>query len=243
MTNRYDVIVAGVGGMGSAACWQLARRGLRVLGLERYDIPHAFGSSHGVTRIIRLAYHESPAYVPLVRRAIELWREAGAAVGEPLLFTTGSLDAGPGGGAFFAGSLAACRAHDLPHEILDGGRDQPALPGYRLPATIAACSSRTAALSRVGAGDRCACHACTGAGADVRAREAVRRTGRRSRRRRAGADADRATYEAGRLILSPGAWISRPRPVAAHPGGARAPGARLVPAPASGGGFCPDGSR
>ena len=75
--NPYDVIVVGVGGMGSAACWQLARRGLRVLGLERFDIPHAFGSSHGLTRIIRLAYHESPAYVPLVRRAIELWQRGG----------------------------------------------------------------------------------------------------------------------------------------------------------------------
>ncbi len=86
MTNRvYDAIVVGVGGMGSAACWQLARRGQRVLGLERFDIPHAHGSSHGVTRIIRLAYYESPDYVPLLRRAFELWREASAAFGEPLL--------------------------------------------------------------------------------------------------------------------------------------------------------------
>ena len=77
MTNRYDVIVVGVGGMGSAACFHLARRGLRVLGLERYDIPNAHGSSHGQTRIIRLAYYESPAYVPLLVRAYELWRETG----------------------------------------------------------------------------------------------------------------------------------------------------------------------
>ena len=67
MTNRYDVIVAGVGGMGSSACFHLARRGLRVLGLDRYDIPNAKGSSHGETRIIRLAYSESPAYVPLLQ--------------------------------------------------------------------------------------------------------------------------------------------------------------------------------
>ncbi len=71
----YDVIVVGVGGMGSAACWQLARRGRRVLGLERFDIPHAMGSSHGVSRIIRLPYYEDPAYVPLLRRAYELWAE------------------------------------------------------------------------------------------------------------------------------------------------------------------------
>ncbi|MGI4946106.1 MAG: FAD-dependent oxidoreductase, partial [Janthinobacterium lividum] len=60
----YDVIVVGVGGMGSAACWQLARRGQRVLGLERFDIPHSMGSSHGTTRIIRLPYYEDQAYVP-----------------------------------------------------------------------------------------------------------------------------------------------------------------------------------
>ena len=76
MANRsFDVIVVGVGAMGSAACHHLARRGSRVLGLERFDIPHAMGSSHGINRIIRLAYYEDPSYVPLLRRAYELWRE------------------------------------------------------------------------------------------------------------------------------------------------------------------------
>src|SRR5687768_12379226 len=77
----YDAIVVGVGGMGSAACYHLARRGMRTLGLERFDIPHAMGSSHGNTRIIRLAYYEHPSYVPLLLRAFELWddleRESG----------------------------------------------------------------------------------------------------------------------------------------------------------------------
>ena len=71
----YDVIVVGVGGMGSAACYHLARRGLRTLGLERFDIPHTMGSSHGITRIIRLAYYEHPSYVPLLLRAFDLWDE------------------------------------------------------------------------------------------------------------------------------------------------------------------------
>ena len=62
LSARYDVIVLGVGAMGSATVYQLARRGKRVLGLERYDIPHAMGSSHGHTRIIRLAYYEDPSY-------------------------------------------------------------------------------------------------------------------------------------------------------------------------------------
>jgi len=86
---RYDAIVAGVGGMGSAAVYHLARRGKRVLGLERFDVPHDQGSSHGVTRIIRLAYYEHPSYVPLLKRAYELWRELQDAAGEQLLHITG----------------------------------------------------------------------------------------------------------------------------------------------------------
>ena len=77
----YDVIVLGVGGMGSAALYHLAKRGQRVLGLESYDIPHSLGSSHGLTRIIRLAYYEHESYVPLLRRSYELWRELQAKIG------------------------------------------------------------------------------------------------------------------------------------------------------------------
>src|SRR6187431_1043650 len=92
--ERYDVVVVGVGGMGSAALYHLARRGKRVLGLERFDVPHEHGSSHGLTRIIRLAYFEHPDYVPLMRRAYELWRELQAEAGEQLLHVTGIVEAG-----------------------------------------------------------------------------------------------------------------------------------------------------
>ena len=69
LPRRFDVIVVGVGGMGSAAAYYLARRGKRVLGIERFDVPHAYGSSHGETRIIRLAYYEDPSYVMMLQRA------------------------------------------------------------------------------------------------------------------------------------------------------------------------------
>src|SRR6185436_17260616 len=72
--KNFDVIVIGIGGAGSAALYHLARRGKRVLGIEQFGIPHEFGSSHGLTRIIRLAYYEHPDYVPLLQRAYQLWR-------------------------------------------------------------------------------------------------------------------------------------------------------------------------
>ena len=93
----YDVIVIGLGGMGSAAVYHLARRGRKVLGLERFDIPHDRGSSHGATRIIRLAYAEHANYVPLLRRAYQLWREIESEADERLLFITGGIDAGEEG--------------------------------------------------------------------------------------------------------------------------------------------------
>ena len=89
----FDAIVVGLGGMGSASLYQLARRGLTVLGLEQFSVPHVFGSSHGLTRIIRLAYFESPSYVPLVRRAYELWLELERSVDGRLFHRTGSVDA------------------------------------------------------------------------------------------------------------------------------------------------------
>src|ERR1700682_4037598 len=92
--NHYDAIVIGIGAMGSAAVYQLAKRGRRVLGLERYNLPHDQGSSHGHTRIIRLAYYEHPSYVNLLKRSYELWYDLEKVSGEKLFYKTGSIDAG-----------------------------------------------------------------------------------------------------------------------------------------------------
>src|ERR1700712_4844930 len=118
MTNGYDVIVVGVGAMGAATCYQLARRGVRVLGLEQFAIPHALGSSHGSSRMIRLAYYEHPDYVPLLRRAYALWDELEAMSGQKLLFRTGGLYMGPADGEIVGGSLQSARQHGLSHELL-----------------------------------------------------------------------------------------------------------------------------
>ena len=132
-TRHFDVIVVGVGAMGSATAYYLARRGVRVLGLERFDIPHTMGSSHGETRIIRLAYYEDPSYVMLLHRAYELWHNLEARAGEKLLWTTGSVDAGPADSWVFKGSLRSCLELDLAHEVLTAAEMHQRWPGYGLP--------------------------------------------------------------------------------------------------------------
>src|SRR5215470_4119354 len=101
---EYDVIVVGLGAMGSAAAYHLAKNGLRVLGLDRFHPPHNFGSSHGLTRIIREAYFEDPLYVPLVQHAYELWAELEKQSGQQLLLKTGGLMIGPADGALVSGA-------------------------------------------------------------------------------------------------------------------------------------------
>src|SRR5438876_11674914 len=98
MGPNYDVIVVGVGAMGASACWQLARRGVRVLGLEQFSLVHALGSSHGHTRMIRLAYYEHPDYVPLLRRAYDLSNQLEAQSREKILYRTGRVYMGPPAG-------------------------------------------------------------------------------------------------------------------------------------------------
>ncbi len=208
--TRYDAIVLGVGGMGSAALYHLARRGRRVLGLEQFSIGHEFGSSHGLTRIIRLAYAEHPSYVPLLRRAYELWRELEREAGEPLLFVTGGLDAGPPDGAMVQGSLRSCREHGIAHELLDAAGISRQFPGYRLPdgmagvfhaeggfvlpeRTIAAhVSAALANGAEVHEGEHVTGWSAPGGGVEVRT--------------------EHGRYRAERLVITAGAWASQAVP-------------------------------
>lgn len=114
----YDVIVIGLGAMGSAAAYHVARRGRSVLGVEQYTPAHDRGASHGKSRIIREAYFEDPAYVPLIQRAYELWFALQQDGGVPLLRITGGLMIGPLEGELVRGALASARTHQLPYELL-----------------------------------------------------------------------------------------------------------------------------
>ncbi|HKA43656.1 MAG TPA: N-methyl-L-tryptophan oxidase [Burkholderiales bacterium] len=130
---KYDAIVVGLGIMGTAALSTLARRGARVLGIERFAPGHDKGSSHGETRVIRLGYFEHPSYVPLLRSAYELWRELEAASGQELLRVTGIAEIGPPDGAVVPGTLLASRTHGLPHEVLKAAALMERFPAFRIP--------------------------------------------------------------------------------------------------------------
>jgi sarcosine oxidase len=207
MTTRpFDVIVVGVGGMGSATVYQLARRGMRVLGLERFDIPNDMGSSHGVTRIIRLAYFEHPSYVPLLRRSYELWRELQQAAGETLLHITGSVDAGTRESKVFQGSLRSCALHDLPHEVLTSAELTQRFPGYRLPTDVMAVFQPDGGFLLP---ERCvAAHvgAAQALGAEVHSREQV--LGWEPLGDGVRVRTNLGSYEAARLVVTAGAWAS-----------------------------------
>jgi sarcosine oxidase len=117
-----DVAVIGLGAMGSHALWRLAVRGVRVLGLEQFEPGHDQGSSHGQTRLFRVACKEHPSLTAIARRSRELWRELQPYAGEPILEICGGVMIGPPGSDVVTGTLAAAEAHDLPVERLT--RDQ-----------------------------------------------------------------------------------------------------------------------
>lgn len=207
MPAPYDVIVIGLGAMGSATVFQLARRGLRVLGLEQYDIPHARGSSHGFSRVIRLAYYEHPAYVPLLLRAYQLWRELEILSGVPLLHVTGSIDAGTSESQIFRGSQQSCHTHGIAHEVLTSTELTRRFPAYRLPSDIMAVFQpeggflvpELCIVSHI--------RVAQANGADIHARERVLDwsplgDGVRVR-------TDRELYEAERLVITAGAWAAK----------------------------------
>lgn len=206
--TRYDAIVVGIGGMGSATVYQLAQRGQHVLGLEKFDIPHEMGSSHGLTRIIRLAYYEHPSYVPLLKRAYELWRELQAETQTALLHITGSLDAAPEDNEVFAGSLKSCEVHNLPHEVLTSAQITQRFPAYHFPSETMAvfqpdggflapelCIESFVKLARM-------------QGAEIHTNESLLEWNVTSQ---GGVQVrtDRATYEADRIIFTAGAWMGK----------------------------------
>jgi sarcosine oxidase len=200
MRVQADVVVLGLGGMGSAAAYHLARRGRRVLGLDRYGPAHALGSSHGDSRVYRQSYFEDPAYVPLLLRAWELWHE----LGRDCFVRTGGLYVGRPDAATFGGSLAAARQWGLAHEVLFPADVARRYPTFALRQDELALYEERAGFARPERTVAAHLALATEAGAELRFDEpaltwSAGPTGV-SIRTAAG------TYTAGALVVSPGAW-------------------------------------
>jgi sarcosine oxidase len=205
MLASYDVIVVGLGAMGSAAVYHLAKHGKKVLGLDRFSPPHTFGSSHGETRIIREAYFEHPTYVPIIQRAYDLWADLEREANRSLFLQTGGLMIGRADGIVFSGAKRSAEIHRLSHEVLSASDVRSQFPGIEPAEDMMAvrepragilfpqvCIESHLALARL-------------RGACLQFDEPVVRW-------RAEADGVRVLtskgeYTAGRLLLTAGAWI------------------------------------
>ena len=205
----YDAVVIGLGGMGSATLYHLALSGRKVLGLEQFEIGHAMGSSHGSTRIIRLAYSEGPEYVPLLRAAYRYWRELerAADLDEPLLHVTGGLDIGPEGSWTVEGSKKSCLEHGLEFEELGGPDVNREFPGYRLPASMTAIYQPDGGYLLSEAAIHAHIGCAVSAGAAVRSGTEVVGWSRQGSGLRV--DTAAAAFETRRLVVTAGPWIGR----------------------------------
>ena len=204
---RFDVIVLGSGGVGSAALAHLARRGVNVLGLDQFPGAHDRGSSHGETRMIRQAYLEHPDYVPLLRRAYALWDELEELTGKRLFERVGLLEVGPADGFVVPGVIASAQQHKLVVDELSHDDVRKRFPGFKLDETMAAVFESDAGYLLV--------EECVRAHLEVASRYgATLQTGETVEDWSAGDDGvtvktNRQTYYADRLVVTAGAWASR----------------------------------
>ncbi len=207
MSQSFDVIVLGVGGMGSAACFELARRGRRVLGLEQFPLVHARGSSHGHTRIIRTAYAEGPAYVPLAQRAFARWYELEQLTGRHLLTDCLCLNVGPPGSEHVEGVRASVIAHQLAAEELTGDEINRRFPAFNFPADYSGVLEQAAGFLYVEECVRAHIDSAVSLGAEIHAEEPVR--GWKLVGDGVEVTTDKGTYRAAKLVVAAGAWATK----------------------------------
>ena len=203
--SHFDVVVIGLGVMGSAALRELARRKRSVLGIEQFAAGHDRGSSHGETRIIRLAYFEHPSYVPLVRRAYELWRDIEAAAAQKLLHVTGVAEMGPPESQLVKGTLASARLHGLRHEVLSAADLTRRFPAFRLPPDYIAVLQPDGGFLLAEPSIRALLAQAKHAGAQVRERVTVRAIEPRASGVRVLTDD--GAIDAGAVIIAAGPWL------------------------------------
>lgn len=207
-----DVIVLGLGAAGSATLYQLALRGAKALGIDRFSPPHALGSSHGDTRITRLAIGEGEQYTPLVRRSQEIWRGIEAQGGEKLLEVTGGLwissaarKAETHVANFFENTVAAARRFAIEHELLDADAIAKRFPQFRVAANEVGYYEPGAGYLRPEACVRAQLALAAKLGAEIRRDETVQ--GFSEADGAVVVRTDRGEARARTLIVCAGAWL------------------------------------
>jgi sarcosine oxidase len=212
MTDTADIVVVGLGAMGSATLHRLARRGAHVIGIDRFDPPHTLGSTHGETRITRLAVAEGPEYVPLVQRSNAIWRELEAETGETLFIQNGGLVIAEGDGApshgkpaFLGATIAIARAHGIAHEILGSAEIRHRWPQFRVRDRERAYFEPAAGILFPERAIATQLRLARQHGATIRPNEQVLSVSAHASG--VGIVTDKGRIEAGQVVLTAGPWL------------------------------------
>ena len=206
MAKVFDVAIVGTGTMGSAAAYELAKRGLKVIAFEQFRVVHEMGSHSGATRIIRHAYHESPDYVPLVLRSDELWQQLEKRKNIQLLIRTGGIDLGPRDGTIVRDALLACTEHHLPHEHISGTELMRRWPQFRIPEDWHACFDPKMGFLLVNDCIRAYAESAKDAGAEIHEEEAVLDF---QPAQQITLETAKEKYTAGSVVFCAGSWTSK----------------------------------
>lgn len=211
-TLDAEVLVVGVGSMGSQALWQLARRGVDVLGIERFQPGHDRGSGHGESRIIRSCHQEGPQYGPLIEAAWPLWRELTAESARPILTENGMLVLARAGDPLFADDSALGDSRGFPYQLLSREECEARYPQHRLSPDDAAFLDLQGGFLRPETAISAAAALAQRHGArlvtDTRVEQVVEREGMVEVTTSAG------TLRGRRAIIAAGAWTDRVLPQA-----------------------------
>jgi len=202
--ETYDCIVLGVGGFGSGTLYNLARQGVRALGIEQFDVAHDRGSSHGETRIIRKAYFEHPDYVPLLVRAYELWNELQSETAQKLAHLCGLFLVGPADGEAVPGAEESARRYGVPLERVPTVDAARRFPGFQFPSAMDVVHEPEAGYLLVEDCVRAHVHRAVALGATLKTGESVTEWSSDGNTVRVGTD--RAQYEAATLVITAGPW-------------------------------------
>ncbi len=202
----YDVIVLGLGAMGSAAAYHLAARGKRVLGFEKFGAAHNLGSSHGDSRIIRQAYHEHPSYVPFALRAYELWERLERDTGTRILQRTGGLMIGPPGSPVVEGAILSATQHNLPFEVLTARELKGRFAAFHPRENETAMYEAAAGFLRPEVAVRAHLEMAARCGAALHFQEPAKAWSASASGDSVTVTTETGTYQAARLVIAPGAW-------------------------------------